>query len=69
VVSLTGGHDKAVPTAHDGNPAGVELEKIECTAFRSSWASMVITIFYVITNFFIAGMACSYKDRGNLDAL
>jgi hypothetical protein len=36
VVSLTGGHDKAVLTAHDGNPAGVELEKIECTAFRSS---------------------------------
>jgi hypothetical protein len=36
VVSLTGGHDKAVLTAHDGSPAGVELEKIECTAFRSS---------------------------------
>jgi hypothetical protein len=36
VVSLTGGHDKAVPTAHDGTPPGVELEEIECTAFRSS---------------------------------
>jgi hypothetical protein len=36
VVSLTGGYYKAVLTAHDGNPAGVELEKIECTAVRSS---------------------------------